>query len=69
MVSSDVVYGIASPRSRGGVSLFDMGPSISPETVDSATSDPATIQAACAQLAQAGFEILHVSPMIINISG
>src|SRR5215218_9731739 len=40
MVSGDVVYGLASPRSLGGVSLFDMGPNISPETVASTTSDP-----------------------------
>jgi Subtilase family len=63
-----VVYAQASPRSVGGVSLFDAS-LVTADTVDAFTSDAAVIRAAVDRLNQAGFQVLQVSPTTINIAG
>lgn len=69
MALPDIVYAQASPRSVGGVPLFDAGVHISQRTVYAVTSAPQVIQAAVVQLYAAGFEILSVTSVAINFAG
>jgi subtilisin family serine protease len=64
-----LIYAQASPRSVGGVSLFEAQTQIRPNTVTSFMSEAGMINAAAAQLQQAGFEILQVTALTINIAG
>jgi hypothetical protein len=65
----DVVYAEASPRSIGGVSMFDASTPITHEQVADYTSEEALIRAAENRLRSVGFEVLQVSPTTINIAG
>jgi subtilisin family serine protease len=63
------IFAQASPRSIGGVSLFDAGSQITAETVPNFFSEESVVNRAVALLQQAGFEVLQVSPTTINIAG
>jgi subtilisin family serine protease len=62
------LFAQASPLSVGGVSLFDAGERIGPQTVGNFMSDEGVTRAAVGALEDAGFEILQVSPYTINIA-
>ena len=63
------IYAQASPRSVGGVSMFDAQEQINSETVTNFFSEGDTVTKAAARLEEAGFEILQITPMTINIAG
>lgn len=63
-----LVYAEASPRSLGGVSLFDAQEQIRAETVGSFFSDEEIVERAAARLTDAGFQVLQVTPLTINIA-
>lgn len=65
----DRLFGIASPRSVGGVSLFDAQQQIYSETVPNFYSEEKVIYGAVDKLRLAGFEILQVTRTTINIAG
>jgi len=64
-----IIYANASPRSVGGVSMFDAGNQINCETVTNFFSEDEIVIRAVNRLRDAGFEILQVSPLTINIAG
>jgi subtilisin family serine protease len=49
--------------------LFDVGKRVYRRTINSVLSAPAVIGAARRQLRQAGFDVLHISPVSINFAG
>ena len=63
------IYAQASPKSIGGVSMFAAQERINSDTVSNFMSEGDLVQAAVARLQEAGFTILQVSPMTINIAG
>lgn len=63
------IFAQASPRSIGGVSMFDAMGSINTNTVGKFQSDPRDIEEAVNRLRGAGFEILSVTSLSINIAG
>ncbi|HDZ27118.1 MAG TPA: peptidase S8 [Candidatus Aminicenantes bacterium] len=63
------IFAQASPRSVGGVSMFDALSRINAETVHAFASDPNIINRATVMLQEAGFEILQVTSLTINIAG
>jgi hypothetical protein len=65
----DRIYAIASPRSVGGVSLFEPGVLVTSDIVGNFVSDEAATERAVGLLADAGFEILQVTAFTINIAG
>lgn len=65
----DVIYAQASPRSIGGVSMFDASTPITEDQVINYTSEEALIRAAEARLRSVGFDVLQVSATTINIAG
>jgi hypothetical protein len=58
-----------SPRSLGGVSMFEAQYRINSATVGNFFSDQEVVTRAAARLQDAGFEILQVTPLTINIAG
>lgn len=68
-VMPKIIYASASPRSVGGVSMFEGGHHINAETVANFASEEEVITRAVNRLRDAGFQILQVSPMTINIAG
>ena len=68
-VMPKIIYANASPHSVGGVSMFEAGSRINAETAANFVSDDEVIARAVNRLRDAGFDILHVSPMTINIAG
>lgn len=64
-----IIYANASPLSVGGVSMFDTGNRINAETAANFYSEEEIITRAVNRLRDAGFQILQVSPMTINIAG
>jgi hypothetical protein len=64
-----VIYANASPNSIGGVSLFEGGYQINAKTSANFVSEQEVITRAVNRLRHAGFEILQVSPVTINIAG
>ncbi len=64
-----LIYAQASPRSIGGVSLFEAQSQISADTVVNFTSEQNLVNRAVTQLQQAGFQVLQVTPLTINIAG
>jgi hypothetical protein len=67
-VMPKIIYANASPRSVAGVSMFDAGDRINAETVANFFSDEEIVTRAVNRLRDAGFEILQVSPITINIA-
>jgi hypothetical protein len=63
------IYAQVSPRSISGVSMFEGQEQIRAETVGNFFSESDVVNAAVARLNEAGFEILQISPMTINIAG
>ena len=63
------IFAQVSPRSIGGVSMFEGQSQIRSETVNNFFSDGDVVNAAVARLHEAGFKILQISPMTINIAG
>ncbi|MDW7761915.1 MAG: S8 family serine peptidase [Acidobacteriota bacterium] len=63
------IFAMASPRSVGGVSMFDAVGGIRAGTVGGFQSEPKRIKEAVRRLSAAGFEILQVNPFTINIAG
>ncbi len=64
-----LIYANASPLSVGGVSMFDGGNRINAKTVANFTSEEEVIVRAVNRLRDAGFQILQISSMTINIAG
>jgi subtilisin family serine protease len=63
------IYAIASPRSIGGVSLFEPGFVATAGTVMNFASQTDVVQSAAQRLQNAGFEVLQATQFMINISG
>ncbi len=63
------IFAQVSPRSVGGVSMFDALGRINAQTVDAFTSDSNIVSRATMMLQEAGFEILQVTNLTINIAG
>ena len=63
-----IIYAQASPKSVGGVSLFDGQERIQSKTVGNFVSEPEVIARAVNRLRDAGFQILQVSSLTINIA-
>ena len=63
------IYANVSPHSIGGVSMFEGQHQIHAGTVTNFFSDGEIINAAVSRLQEAGFEILQISPLTINIAG
>ena len=65
----EVVYAQASPKSVGGVSLFDVTRPVTRSNVVDFTSEESVIRTAASRLQAAGFQVLHTAPTTINIAG
>ncbi|HYJ47173.1 MAG TPA: S8 family serine peptidase, partial [Pyrinomonadaceae bacterium] len=63
------IFAQVSPLSVGGVSMFDAQEQIHSSTVSNFFSETEVVEGAVARLQEAGFEILQISPMTINIAG
>jgi hypothetical protein len=63
------IFAQASPRSIGGVSMFEAMGTINVNTVANFQSEPRLIDEAVNRLRGAGFEILQVTAFTINIAG
>jgi subtilisin family serine protease len=63
------IYGIASPLSVGGVSMFEAQDKITSETVRNFFSDKEIIERAETKLRSAGFDVLQVTEAMIHIAG
>jgi hypothetical protein len=63
------IFANVSPRSIGGVSMFEAGDQIHSGTVNNFFSQGDVIEAAVSRLQEAGFVILQISPLTINIAG
>lgn len=65
----ELVFAQASPHSVGGRSLFDVQAPVDSSTATGFTSEPQLTSSGVQRLREAGFEILHASPISINIAG
>ena len=63
------IYANVSPRSVGGVSMFDAGNQITARTAANFVSEEEVVVRAVHRLRDAGFEVLQVTPLTINIAG
>jgi len=63
------IFAQVSPRSVGGVSMFEAQEQINSETVTNFFSHGDATNEAVARLQEAGFDILQISPLTINIAG
>jgi subtilisin family serine protease len=63
-----VVFAQASPRSIGPNSLFETDAEVTHDSVADFTSEAGLPEEASARLTDAGFEVLQVSPVTINIA-
>ena len=63
------IFAQVSPRSIGRVSMFEAQNQIQSETVTNFFSEAEAVNEAVARLQEAGFEILQISPLTINIAG
>ncbi len=64
-----VLYAQASPRSIGGLSLFATGRAVTSESAAAYFSEESMVRGAVSQLQGAGFQVLQISPVTINIAG
>lgn len=62
------LFAQVSPRSVGGMSMFDYGGPIDEEVVSNFLSEAGTLRRAAQALEDAGFEVLQISPYTINIA-
>lgn len=65
----DLVTAVVSPRSRGGVSLFEAPEPITSDNVDQFTSEPDVIADSRRELTNLGFTVTAESPTTISIVG
>ena len=63
------IFAQVSPKSVGGVSMFEAQNQIQSETVTNFFSEAEAVNEAVSRLQEAGFEILQISPLTINIAG
>lgn len=63
------IFAQVSPRSVGGVSMFEAQGQINSGTVSNFFSEGEVVTAAAAYLQEAGFDVLQISPLTINIAG
>ena len=63
------IFANVSPRSLGGVSMFEAQNQIHSGTITNFFSQGDVIEAAVSRLREAGFDILQISPLTINIAG
>jgi subtilisin family serine protease len=63
------IYAQASPHSQGGTSMFESQELITSSTAANFLSDPDLVNRAVLRLQDAGFEVLQVSALTINIAG
>ena len=63
------IFANASPRSLGGVSMFEPGILSDATTVGNFASDVGDVQQAVYMLQDAGFEVLQANNVMINIAG
>jgi subtilisin family serine protease len=63
------IFAQVSPRSVGGVSLFDVDEQIRAETVANFASEDFVISQAVRKLQEAGFKVLQVTELTVNIAG
>jgi hypothetical protein len=63
------IFAQVSPKSIGGVSMFNMFGGIDSESVSGLQSEDSVISESVTLLRQAGFEILQVTQFTINIAG
>lgn len=67
--TNEEVVAAVSPRSKGGVSLFEAPGPITADNVDAFRSEDAVIAAASDELRKLGFRVLHVSSTTLSIAG
>jgi subtilase family serine protease len=65
----DRIFALASPQSVGGVSLFEPGVTPEAATVAEFVSEPDVVERAVNLLADAGFDVLQATPLMINFAG
>lgn len=65
----DRIYALASPHSLGGVSMFEAGVVADAATVGNFVSEPELVGRAVNLLADAGFEVLQATSLMINFAG
>lgn len=68
-VMPERIFAQVSPRSIGGLSMFDALGEINVDTVDNFQSERDVIDEASNLLGKAGFEVLQVNNLTINIAG
>ena len=64
----DNVIAVISPRSRGGLSIFDVEGPITPDTAQEFRSEDSVIRSAVDELQRQGFQVLNVGDMTISFS-
>jgi hypothetical protein len=67
--NDEEIVAAVSPRSIGGVSLFEATVPITEENVRGFHSEATDINDACRELMKLGFRVLQVSPVVISIAG
>ena len=65
----DRIFALASPHSLGGTSLFEPGVSADATTVGDFVSEADVVARAVDVLAEAGFDVLQATPLMINFTG
>ena len=65
----DRIFANASPRSIGGISMFEAGAYADERTVGNFVSEEQYVERAANLLADAGFEVLQANALMINIAG
>src|SRR5687768_8022938 len=65
----DRIFALASPRSVGGVSMFEPGALADATTVGNFVSESDLVSRAVNLLSDAGFEVLQATELLINIAG
>lgn len=63
------IFAIASPKSVGGISMFEAGNIVTCETAANFFSEEDLVHRAALRLQEAGFDILQADSMMINIAG
>ena len=64
-----VLYSELSPKSRYGVSLFDMNEKINSKSVENFTSEKELVHKTMKELQKLGFEVLGTNYITINVAG
>jgi subtilisin family serine protease len=65
----ELIYAQASPKSVGGVSMFEAHHQINSDTIENFVSEGSRTEAAIELLQRAGFQVLQVTDFTINIAG